>query len=73
MNTDKMRGREAVMQSIPAILVTGRIINRGGVRVIRVTCPFCHKEHTHGWPKNSLKEHRASHCDSSHGYIIVTE
>ena len=45
-------------------VVADRIdINHRGIRTVRVSCPFCCRVHSHGWPSSDLQPgHRRAHC-----------
>lgn len=55
-----------------------RILEKiSGAKLLKITCPFCSKTHTHGLPKNqTLPAQRVAHCLNSdpmekRDYLIV--
>lgn len=49
--------------SIPTLRPVSVTIDRRGVRLVVVRCPFCSRQHTHGWPPESEDVGtRLAHC-----------
>lgn len=60
----------------PTVTPTSVRPNRSnpGAYIVTITCPYCHREHTHGLPVGDAEAgHRHSHCGQGNGYFITAE
>jgi len=56
-----------------AVAVVVKVVSRGGVRAVRLRCPFCRRTHTHGWPFEAPDVGlRVAHCHRPHGEAART-
>ncbi len=45
-----------------------KVATRDGVRLVIVACPYCHREHVHGWPPEYAEPGvRLAHCHRPNG------
>ncbi len=58
-------------EGAPPVARVLRVTPTGTTRLVVVQCPYCGREHTHGWPYGQAEVGaRVGHCRGGRGYFI---